>query len=449
MSRLTLVVREIRHRLGSFLLSALAVAVAVAVVVAAELLLQHDRVETAALLAARTQEVEQSIARRQADVERTGAELQDAIRKHMTKLGFNILVLPQEQDLAELHLQGTLSATMPESYVVKLAESGIVTVNHLLPMITKRLTWPERSLDVILVGTRGETPILHRTEKKELLSAVAPGEMVIGSEVHRQLAAGVGETVTFFGQPFRIATVNAERGTADDVSVWIDLATAQKLLGLENLIHGILALECECAGDRITQVRAELQGILPGTQVIERYSQALARAEARNQAKATADAALAEAQASGRTLLEEEARSRQAIEERHAQLAGLLAPGVVVAAAAWVALLTWLNVRQRRGEIGILRAIGLPQLDLLLVFLGKAVLVGLLGGAAGLLLGVGWAGLTGSGGALRGGLAAGGESLPAALWLAPLLAPLLAAVASWLPALSAAQQDPAHVLEAD
>lgn len=449
MSRLTLVLREVRHRWGTFVLSVVAVAIAVGVVVASELWLLQDRQETEALLAAKRRQVEETIAARQAEVEKTGAELQDAIRKHMTKLGFNILVLPQEQDLAELHLHGTLTATMPEAYAQKLADSGIVTVNHLLPLVTRRLTWPERNIEVVLVGTRGEIPILHRSEKQPLLAAVAPGDMVIGSEVQRQLNVQVDQTVTFLGREFTLRKVNPERGTVDDVTVWIDLATAQELLGLQNLIHGILALECECTGDRITQVRAELQAILPGTQVIERYSQALARAEARNQARLTAERALAEAQASGRQLLEQEARARQRLEEQHAQLAAWLAPTVVIAAAAWVAFLTWLNVRQRRVEIGILRAIGLPQWDLLAVFLAKAVLVGVIGGVTGLLAGTALTFWGGPATVPVDNIASPGTGIPAVLWWAPLAAPLLAAVASWLPALVAAHQDPAAVLEGE
>ncbi len=449
MSRLTLVLREVRHRWGTFVLSVVAVAIAVGVVVTSELWLLRDRQETEALLAAKRRQVEETIAARQAEVEKTGAELQDAIRKHMTKLGFNILVLPQEQDLAELHLNGTLTATMPEAYAQKLADSGIVTVNHLLPLVTRRLTWPERNIEVVLVGTRGEIPILHRSEKQPLLAAVAPGDMVIGSEVQRQLNVQVEQTVTFLGREFILRKVNPERGTVDDVTVWIDLATAQELLGLQNLIHGILALECECTGDRITQVRAELQAILPGTQVIERYSQALARAEARNQARLTAERALAEAQASGRQLLEQEARARQRLEEQHAQLAAWLAPTVVIAAAAWVAFLTWLNVRQRRVEIGILRAIGLPQWDLLAVFLVKAALVGVIGGVAGLLAGTALTFWGGPATVPVDNIASPGAGIPAVLWWAPLAAPLLAAVASWLPALAAAHQDPAAVLEGE
>lgn len=449
MSLPTLILREIRHRGGGFVLSVLAVAAAVAVVVASALLLEHGRRETQRILADKAADVAARVQAREAAVKQAGAELQDAVRKQMLQLGFNVLILPERQDLQELHLSGTLTETMPESYVTRLSESGIVTVNHLLPMVTRRIAWPERMTDVVLVGTRGEVPILHRVDKKPLLEAVAPGEMVVGYELHQKLQLTVGSPVTLRGVEFTVSKLHPQRGNVDDVTLWIDLAQAQRLLGLENLIHGILALECECAGDRISQVRAEIQGLLPGTQVVERYSQAVTRAEARAQAQATAVQALAEEKAAGAELIARETAAREELQGRQQQLAGWLVPVVILTAAAWVGLLAWSNVRQRREEIGILRTIGLGRFSLLGAIEGKAVLVGLVGGICGVGIGLLVTGcLVGAAeGATLWTLATAPSVVPT-LWLAPLAAMLLAAAASWLPALLAANQDPAAILEA-
>jgi hypothetical protein len=433
-------------------LGAVAVAVAVASLVAAQMVLRGDRVETAALLQSKQAEVEGAIAEKVAAVERAGAALEDDMRKYMTGLGFNILILPEGQSLSELHLSGGLSATMPESYVDKLAASRIVTINHLLPSVTRRIRWEEQDREVILVGTRGEVPIMHQGMKKPLLDAVAPGKMVVGYEVHRDLGLEVGENVTLLGREFTVSTLHPQRGSEDDATIWIDLQQAQELLGMENLIHGILALECECAGDRISEVRQEIQTILPGTQVIERYTQALARAEARNRAKVAAETALVEERTSGEALLKREGASRAALESRHATLAATLVPVVMLVASIIVAVLALLNVRQRRYELGILRAIGLRSGQLLGVCLGKAVLMGLAGGLLGCLLGA-FVGLqvapdltaANPEGTWRGLGMVRGEELVVALALAP----LLAALASWIPALLAARQDPAVVLQGD
>ncbi|MCA9023953.1 MAG: FtsX-like permease family protein [Planctomycetaceae bacterium] len=451
MSVWRLMLREILHRKLNFGLGVLSVAIAIACLVGAQSLLQADRVITQHILSERQAEVETAVAEKQAEVEKAGAELQDAMRKHMLGLGFNVLILPEGQDLSELHLNGSLSATMPEHYVTQLAESKIVTVNHLLPSVTRRIHWDERDMDIILVGTRGEVPIMHRAMKKPLLDAVAPGKMVVGYEVHLKLGLKEGDKVTLMGKEFTVSTLHPQRGSQDDTTVWIDLAQAQEMLGLQNLIHAILALECDCAGDRISVIRQEIAGILPGTQVIERYSQALARAEARGYAKQSAEEALEREKQAGQELLDQTVTSREEIETRHAGLASVLVPLVIGASALLIGLLSYVNTRQRREEIGILRAIGLRAQQIMLVLLSKAVMMGLIGGVLGVVLGLGVLAFGGTGVNLPVPVSEVIRSSPvmSALVTAMVLAPVLASLASWLPGLIAARQDPAVVLQGD
>ncbi|MEZ6129243.1 MAG: FtsX-like permease family protein [Planctomycetaceae bacterium] len=443
-----LALREILHRRLGFLLSVLSVAAAVACLVGAQTLLRADRVVTDHLLQAKQADVEQVIAAKEADVKKAGDELQDAMRKQMLGLGFNILILPQEQSRSELMLNG-MTATMPEAYVEKLASSNIVTVNHLLPSVTRRVRWPERDRDVILIGTRGEVPIQHRAMKKQLLEEVAPGKMVIGFSIRQDLELKVGDKVTFMEQEFEISQAHPERGSSDDVTVWINLKQAQELLGMQNLINAILALECDCAGDRISAIRAEISDILPGTQVIEKYSQALTRAEARAKAKEVAEAALNEEKLAGAALLESERQSRRQLEQQHAGFAAMLVPLILLASAVTIFLLALANARQRTEEIGILRAIGLKARQIIMVFLSKAVLIGLLGGLLGLVPGF-WIGtLVGAaetGAVTMSQLFESGQ-LMTTLIAAPVLALALTGLATWIPALLAAGRDPAVVMQ--
>jgi len=200
------------------------------------------------------------------------------------------------------------------------------------------------------------------------------------------------------------------------------------------LINGILALDCTCDTlDRLARIRPEIARILPDTQIVEYASQALARAEARQRAATEAQASL-QREKEGRTRLRQE---REA-------LAAVLVPVITAGSGVWLGLLALANVRERRDEIGILRALGLRSRQILLIFLGKAVVIGLAGAGLGYALGR--------------GLGMWWRETPDAaaptlgFWDVHLLAlvlvaaPLLAALASWLPALIAAQQDPADVL---
>ena len=134
-----LILREIAYRKGSFLLGVASVAAAVACAVGAILSLRTHDAQT-----------ERIIAAKEAETRARMAVLQDDYRKITKGLGFNVLILPQAQDLNELFAEDRGSTSMPEAYVDRLARSGVVTIQHLLPTLQQKLRWPETERTIIL-----------------------------------------------------------------------------------------------------------------------------------------------------------------------------------------------------------------------------------------------------------------------------------------------------------
>ena len=422
-----LVSREIAHRKISFALSLLGVALAVGCVIAMICLLGAHQKQTVSILDDMRAETE-------ADMKK----LEDEIRKSMKGLGFNIYIFPKDQEMAEVYADGFASKTMPEAYATKLAESKIVTVNHLLPSLTRKLKWTEQNdRTVIAIGIRGEVPIAHRDPKSPLIDPVEPGKIVLGFELHKGAGLKVGDKTTFLGREFEVAKVHGERGSKDDITMWLNLSEAQELAGTPGQINAIQALECNCATlDRLGEIRAELMQILPDTQIVETQSTALARAEARNLAKATAQKKLADTERELATLGAERER-----------FAGILLPLAMLAAMVWIGLLALLNVRERVNEIGILRAVGVKSGKIFAAFLTRAGLAGLLGAILGLVQFSLIFPLLSDRLFQQQSL---GDLMTTKFWIVPLVvAPILAAAAAWLPALAAAQKDPADILRND
>ena len=153
------------------------------------------------------------------------------MRKISKGLGFNILILPKDQNLSELYSNNYASKFMPESYASKLAESEIVTINHLLPTVEQRIRWPERNNRMVfLVGIRGQVPIMHRQPQKPIAQKVPLGQMVLGSEIAIVESLEVGDKVTLKSEKFTVSQVHDPRGNKDDVTIWIHLETAQQML---------------------------------------------------------------------------------------------------------------------------------------------------------------------------------------------------------------------------
>ncbi|MDC0158101.1 hypothetical protein OAK38_10105, partial [Verrucomicrobia bacterium] len=363
---------------------------------------------------------------------------EDGVRKTMKGLGFNVFIFPEGQELDEVYAEGFASKTMPEDYANTLAQSKIVTVNHLLPSLTRKLKWPERERTVILIGIRGEVPIAHKDPKKPLIDPVPKGRIVLGYELHRSLGLSEGNSTVFMGREFTIEKCHSERGTKDDVTIWMHLGECQELLGEEGRINAIKALECNCASiDRLGEIRKEIAGILPGTKVIETESKALARAEARNKAKKLSQTAIAAKKAETVKLRADRERLRVEDGQKYNALLSV----VIVLSMAWVAFLAFSNSRDRRSEIGILRAMGISTGAILSALMGRAFLVGFTG--AGLTLFLAFILSAPLSEPLNGFEL---QSLTGYVPMVLLCVPALSCSASWLPALQAANRDPATIL---
>jgi putative ABC transport system permease protein len=248
---------------------------------------------------------------------------------------------------------------------------------------------------------------------------------VLGYNVAQQTKLKPGDKAQLLDATFTVSESHPFRGTADDYTVWIDLAQAQKLLNKEGVITAIQAINClapNCHPDAtgIPSVTQEIAKVLPDTQVIIDMGKARTRIDARVRAAKEAEAALASAK-----------EQRAAVRGQMESFASILIPTVMAGCGLWIGLLALANARERRGEIGILRALGVGKAGVLGMFLGKAVVIGLLGAAAGYALGF-------LGGAAF-GEAPAAEVADAKIALIILIAaPLLATLASWLPSLVAA-----------
>ncbi|MBE9509995.1 MAG: FtsX-like permease family protein [Bacteroidetes bacterium] len=413
----TLVIKEIKRRKLNFFLGLLSVVFAVTTVTGALTMLQvHDL---------KTNEI---ITEKEAETRERMTLLEDDYRKIMKKLGFNLLILPKDQNISDLFANDFASKLMPESYVDSLAASHSMLIRHLLPSLQQKIEWPEKRRTVLLIGIRGEVPFLYKDPKEPMMISVQKGTMIMGFELHDKLGLEQGDEVKLLGRKFKVEECNEPRGNKDDITIWINLQEAQELLNKQGKINAILALKCFCSGGNQAQVREEVQSVLPGTQVIEKGSKVLIRAEARARAAKEAQDAI-----------EAEKIHRKKLRNELEKFAAILVPLVLLSSALWIAFLFIGNVSERKSEIGILRAVGVKEKSIMRLFLLKALLIGISGAVIGYFLGLGI-------GCAWGGLFTFSLFNLYFFLLVLLCAPLLSLLAAYIPAVMAARQDPAEVL---
>jgi len=327
----------------------------------------------------------------------------------MRDLGLNLRIIPKGTDMNRFWENGFSDLTMPQGYVETLAAARDFSSNHITATLITKISWHGSS--ALLTGIAPE--ICPPGKKKSPMGPViAEGTLYLGSEVARRRSLDIGANVELLGRTFTISGIGSETGTRDDIRIQCGLADAQRVLGLSGRINEIRALECLCQtpeDETLGALRAALTSILPETEVVQLGAIAKARRVQRRMASE--------------------------------YFAELVLPVAVVVCCLWIAVLALLNVRERRLEIGILRALGHGGGRVATLVLGRALLIGLLGALLGFAAGT----------ALALGLGPGIFRVTAAairpdytlLAWSLLAAPGFAALASLVPAMIAVLQDPA------
>jgi len=460
MNTLKMLLAEIGYRKLNFALSLLAVVIAMALLVAGPMLIEAYSQATDAELDGLKANVTESAAVLKSAEEDAAVELwelEDQTRLVMRDLGFNLSILHRDSDTIAFLSSGMPSVDMPQEFIDRLAgDARLTMVTHLVATLKEEIEFNGHRIR--LLGYLPETPQAHKpltkfAQKLEAMKKkktpmgydIAPDTVQLGHALGKDLK--VGQEIEVLGNSFKIATILPEKGDREDATIAMHLFDAQKLLDKPDTINQILALECRCVEADLPKIRHQIAQILPETHVIRDTSRADARARQRAMVKEKHERIIAKhkeaLQERQRALAETTAR-KDKIQSLMATLANIVTPLVVLASAIWVGLLALANVRERRTEIGILRALGKGSATIAGLFLGKAILLGFLGTAVGFALGL----------ALARGLGVWALKVSpdqftihyGVFLVALVAAPALSAAASYLPTRSALRQDPAVVL---
>jgi len=343
----------------------------------------------------------------------TQAAAEKETRRNARDIGSNIFIIPARCDLYEYHQQGYSPHAMPDSSIDRMLGAGKIAYNHLIPTLTAEIQVKDRQAR--LTGIAMARHPKGRPSKSKMGIVVQPGHLHLGHGVAALLGVEKGEEIELLDRRWTIERVAPEMGTADDITILANLEDAQQALHREGEISEIKAISCvQCDTPEDTSLgtlRAQLKKILPETQV---YLM-----------KEIADARV---------------RQRRMM-ETYSPFVMLL---LILASGAWLGVLAAINVRERIGEIGLLRALGYGGGTIGFLILGRALLVGLLAAILGFAIGTSMT------------LTFGLEMFPVTsgairsdfhlLAFAAMAAPLIALLASFIPAAWAIGRDPAVTL---
>lgn len=278
---------------------------------------------------------------------------EDQTRMIQRDAGLNLLILPAGTDLDDYWATGFAEPTMDQSVMQKLQNQQVA--NRLVPLLQRRVDVGQ--VQAMLTGIAPE--VFKGGQKMKAVYGMSPadGTVYLGAGVADILRPQLAiEEIEILGQQLQVDQILPPTGTADDMRIYCSLKQAQSLLQLPNQINEIQALECHCQDpdvDPIAAPDAELQPLLPGSMIVRRND----LADARRHQRQLAESMLA-----------------------------IAAPIMLLLCGLVVAALAAMNLRQRRPELAVFRALGFSSGRVAAILLGRILGLALLAGGVGTLL---------------------------------------------------------------
>ena len=354
-------------------------------------------------------------------------------------MGQNLRIVSKDTDLAHFWDEGFSQETFSENWVKSFTNiTETINYSHLSAVLKWKVRWRDTSAMIYGLAPREVAP--PGRKKPVMITPVKRGTVQLGRTLADIHGVKRDATVTVEGGEFKVARVLSEKGSGAEIRIYMHLADAQAVLKREGQINEIQALDCYCADetqDTLALLRKQLAPILPEAKVFRMQDMA----EAREQQRRLMEAQLGHEMPK----VLDVATGKQG--RNLGGVFGKLLPLVILVCGVLIAALAMLNTRARSQEIGVLRALGQGGERIALLFIGRAVVIGLLGALMGYAIG---GGLT---------LQYGRELFQltqdqlgwnlSLLGSALLLAPAFAGVSSFIPAMLAVTQDPADTLRHD
>ncbi len=363
---------------------------------------------------------------------------QKAVARELDALGANILVLPKSVSIQDYYSADMQGEEFPEEYVMRLAMSDLQGLDNLSPKLSmpvevqgRRFTltgilpksefqakamWAGAGIFTrpdIGCGEIADAPDIFKPPAKEMLvrqtviDDLDSSEALVGADVAALLGVKEQDSVEVLGKAFTVTALLPQTGTVDDSRIFAHLHTVQDLSGKEPVINAIEIVGCcQEISDGLVE---KINKLLPDAKVVTVTQ-----------------------------VVETQVKTNQMMSRLSMVFIGI----IVLVGGASIANYMYANVFERRREIGTLMALGASSSVIVRMFLLKALLLGLAGGAGGYVLGTILA--VGLGPRL-----AGIPVLPMpmlVLWAVG-LSVSISLVASCLPARTAARLDPCATLQ--
>ena len=292
------------------------------------------------------------------------SSMQNQIGKEVDKYGANIVVTPSSKSLEVPY--GTIllgSTTIPEKSV-----ESIFTIKNrrnirvVSPKLYGQIVFDNNTVLIAGIIPKNESTLKVWWNVAGSLPKDEEDEVMLGAEVENALKKEVGSTISIKGLALKVVGILDATGSVDDYTMFVPLHVAQRLLDQQAVVSvidvGALCNECP-----VEEISRQIENVIPGVKA---------------------------------TPIKQAVETRMKAVEQTANFSFVISSIVLAVGCASVMNAMISSVHERTKEIGVLMSLGADSWDLYGIFLLESTIVGLLGAAIGLALGLASAWIVGS-----------------------------------------------------
>jgi putative ABC transport system permease protein len=340
------------------------------------------------------------------------------ISNKLDEFGANILVIPRSNDLSlsygglniggvSVDTQALNDSDIPKIRQIEVKENISIVSPKLIGVVELE------GKKILLTGVLfQEESRLKKWWKVHGAIPKSRNEILLGNEVAVKLFKSTNDDLTINGKNVRISGILDETGSQDDFLIFADLAYVQEVLKKPGALS-LIEVSAFCISCPIEEIVGQISKVLPHAKVTAIKQTLQTKMEALNHFKKFSVGI---------------------------SIIVLLVGGLIVFTNMMA------SVNERKREIGIFRAIGFRKSHVIRIIFLEAFIVGLMGGIAGYLLGLGASHLLGP---MVTGIKSGEVFVDPALAVGVVfLSVAMGILSSIYPAIHASKMDPTAALRA-
>jgi hypothetical protein len=309
----------------------------------------------------------------------TKALMNDMITDYETitdRMGYTLRIISKDQSLNDFYSSGFGSAYISEKILDTLMILYSKEIRSALPVMQIKSLWPPVKRSVLFSGI-GTSP-LSLTEYKlpPSIPTMSSCSIALGFELPTYPEAIKGSKVDIKGKRFTITSCEGQRGSIDDITVWMRLDDLQKTFSIPNKINEIWIWPVLDTAHPISGLASRIERSIKSCKVLCISAPSVMQLKARETAAVIAKETIAT-----------EKKTNQIIFSKHKKYLLIFSIISVLTCSIWISILILQNVSVRQEELMILRVIGCHNNSIINMLGVRGFCLGFCGTSLGLMSG--------------------------------------------------------------